>query len=168
MKKMQGMTLRKLMATLVLMMFVGINTAYAGDSQLVSNNGLHITKQDMLRDKMTWFFPIKIVGVMEFDAILLVDFSQADTYTPPTIRLGIPTSDNDFRVEEVTKFNYTISDINIMAFKLGIKLDYCSHAVFTKVQGKTTLIINQDEVLCHARDLDLESIFNSLMINAID
>ena len=148
---------------LVLMM-LGMNA----QANYIDNTDKHLTKNDMINNNFSWFIPIKVVDVMAFRASLEFDFSKADNYTPPTIRLKIPISPTEYRWVEITKHYVTINDINIMANRLGIKLDFCSNETEMFETNKNTLYVHSNEAMCEIKEIDVEKIYNKLLIMLVD
>lgn len=149
---------------LVLMMLMGINA----QANYIDNTDKHLTKNDMISNNFSWFLPVKIVDVMKFNAILEFDFSKADGYIPPTIRLKIPISPTQYQWVEITKHYVTITDINMMADRLGIKLDFCSYETEMIETNKNTLYVHSNEAMCGIKEVDVEKIYNKLLIMLVD
>ena len=150
-------------AALVLLM-LGMNV----QANYIDNTDKHLTKNDMISNNFSWFIPIEVVDVNAFRASLEFDFSKADSYTPPTIRLKIPISPTEYRWAEITKHYVTINDINIMANRLGIKLNFCSNETEMIETTEKTLYVHSNEAMCEITEIDVEKIYNKLLIMLVD
>lgn len=152
----------KIVALVLLMIGINVQADY------IDNSDKHLTKNDMINNNFSWFIPVKVVDVIAFRASLEFDFSKADNYTPPTIRLKIPISPTEYRWVEITKHYVTMSDINIMANRLGIKLDFCSYETEMIEINEKTLYVHSNDAMCNITEVDVEKIYNKLLIMLVD
>lgn len=137
-------------------------------AEYLDNSGKHLTKNDMINNNFSWFIPVRVVDVLKFRAILEFDFSKADGYTPPTIRLKIPISPTEYRWVEITKHYVTMNDIDLLANRLGIKLDFCSFETEMIETDEKTLYVHSNDAMCNIKEIDVEKIYNKLSIMLVD
>ena len=152
----------KIVALVLMMLGMNVQANY------IDNTDKHLTKNDMINNNFSWLIPVKVVDVIAFRASLEFDFSKADSYTPPTIRLKIPISPTEYRWVEITKHYVTMSDINIMANHLGIKLDFCSDETEMFETNEKTLYIHSNKAMCNITEINVEKIYNKLLIMLVD
>ena len=152
----------KIVALVLMMLGMNVQANY------IDNTDKHLTKNDMINNNFSWLIPVNVVDVIAFRASLEFDFSKADSYTPPTIRLKIPISPTEYRWVEITKHYVTMSDINIMANRLGIKLDFCSDETEMFETNEKTLYIHSNKAMCNITEVDVEKIYNKLLIMLVD
>lgn len=148
----------------LVMLMIGMNV----QANYIDNSDKHLTKNDMINNNFSWFVPIDVVDVITFHAILEFDFSKADNYTPPTIRLKIPISPTQYKWAEITQHYVTISDINILANRLGIKLDFCNFTTEMIETTEKTLYVHSNDAMCNIKEIDVEKIYNKLSIMLVD
>ena len=152
----------KIVALVLMMLGMNVQANY------IDNTDKHLTKNDMINNNFSWLIPVNVVDVIAFRASLEFDFSKADSYTPPTIRLKIPISPTEYRWVEITKHYVTMSDINIMANHLGIKLDFCSDETEMFETNEKTLYIHSNKAMCNITEINVEKIYNKLLIMLVD
>ena len=146
------------------MLMIGMNV----QANYIDNSDKHLTKSDMINNNFSWLIPVEVVGINAFRASLEFDFSKADSYTPPTIRLKIPISPTEYRWVEITQHYVTMNDINILANRLGIKLDFCSDETEMFETNEKTLYIHSNKAMCNITEVDVEKIYNKLSIMLVD
>ena len=147
----------------LVMLMIGMNV----QAEVLTNIGFE-TQQDLAEKKGELTFPIKIVGVNSFVAMLTFDYTKTTKYTKPTIFLQIPVDENNDRFISIESYALTIYQLNQMANELGIKLDYCSQAVYHKVLPNGELTITGNYTLCKNNDtINLDHVINTVQYKTI-
>jgi hypothetical protein len=143
-------TLRKLMGTLVLMLFVGTNV----HAEIIDYMAFE-SQRDIIEKKAILVVPIKIVGVNAFNATLFFDYSNTTKYSKPTIGLQIPVDEKNVRTISFESYSLTMYQLNQMANELGIVLDYCEEAIYYKAyeDKKIGLFITGNRSLCSVNNV---------------
>ena len=159
------MTLRKLMATLVLMMFVGTNVK----AEIIDYFGFE-SQRDVIEKKAILVIPIKIVGVDAFNATLFFDYSHTTKYSKPTIGLQIPVDEKNVRTISFESYSLTMYQLKEMANELGIVLNYCEEAIYYKASADKNggLFITGNRSLCRVNDvINLDQLVRTLSYREI-
>ena len=147
---------------LVLMM-LGMNV----QAEVFTNFGFK-SQQELSETKGIMMIPIKIIGVDSFVARVFFDYSKTTKYTKPTIGLQIPVDEKNTRTVSFESYALTMYQLNQMASELGIKLDYCSQAIYHDVFPDGELTVTGNYTLCKNNDIiNLDHVINTVQYKAI-
>ena len=148
---------------LVLMM-LGMNV----QAEIIDYLG-YKSHQDLIENKGILVVPIKIIGVESFVATLAFDYSKTTKYTKPTISLRIPVDENNARIISFESYSLTIYQLNQMADKLEIKLDYCTKALlYNAFSAGEGLFITSEYSLCKSKEvINLDQVIRTVSYREI-
>jgi len=121
------------------------------------------SQKDIIEQKALFVIPIKIIGVESFNAALFYDYSKTTMYSKPTIGLEIPIGENKVDRVFIEAYSLTKYQLNQMADRLGIKLDYCTKVdQYVKRPGED-LFITANYSLCGINDvINLEQVITTV------